>query len=264
MKVLLVDRLQHHHHRPLEHLVLEGRNPDRPGLVARPLWECAPAAPAAPGTCRTWPGPAATGGWPPGPASYSAAVWPSTPTAPSLRVRRYASRSQSMSMWWARVVNAISGDCLASSAIRWCFVDTCLGVRCLRHLSLHRFLYPAPPSLPGVPRVGSPASSVLRGAPTSCRPSRRTSFPSLGGTTAASCVRSLHRPDAPVQRPGIFGRPGYPSRRVPWRRQDLPGSWGTPMCACPALTTPAGPWRQAIATPRCCLPLVETASAPTM
>ena len=37
----------------------------------------------------------------------------------------------------------------------------------------------APPSLGGVPRVGSPASTVLWGAATPCRPSRRTSFPSL-------------------------------------------------------------------------------------
>jgi hypothetical protein len=35
-----------------------------------------------------------------------------------LRVRRYASVSQSMSMWWASVVNAACGDSLASFAIR--------------------------------------------------------------------------------------------------------------------------------------------------
>ena len=47
----------------------------------------------------------------------------------------------------------------------------------------------APPSLGGVPRVGSPASTVLWGAATPCRPSRRTSFPSLGDTIGASVVR---------------------------------------------------------------------------
>ena len=52
-KVLLVDRFQHHRHRPLQDLVLEGRNPDRARLASRRLSGCAPAAPAAPGTCRT-------------------------------------------------------------------------------------------------------------------------------------------------------------------------------------------------------------------
>src|SRR6266699_622108 len=37
----------------------------------------------------------------------------------------------------------------------------------------------------GSRRVGSPASVVVRGAPTPCRPSRRTSLPSLGGTALA-------------------------------------------------------------------------------
>ena len=32
-EVLLVDRVQYHRHRALQHLVLEGRNPDRPGLA---------------------------------------------------------------------------------------------------------------------------------------------------------------------------------------------------------------------------------------
>jgi hypothetical protein len=45
-----------------------------------------------------------------------------------------------------------------------------------------------PPSLHGVPRDGSPASSVIQSTPTSCRPSRVTSFPSLRGTAAAPWV----------------------------------------------------------------------------
>ena len=36
-EVLLVDTLQHHHHRPLQHLVLERRNPDRSSLPAVPF-----------------------------------------------------------------------------------------------------------------------------------------------------------------------------------------------------------------------------------
>ena len=42
-----------------------------------------------------------------------------------------------------------------------------------------------PPSRHGVPRVGSPASLVLSGTPTSCHPSRAAWSPSLRGTAAA-------------------------------------------------------------------------------
>ncbi len=50
--------------------------------------------------------------------AYCAAVVPSTPVAPSLRVRRKASWSHSTSMWWERLTSARSGTCRASSAIR--------------------------------------------------------------------------------------------------------------------------------------------------
>src|SRR5262249_7849821 len=43
---------------------------------------------------------------------------------PSLRVRRYASRSQSMPRWWASSVNAACGISRASFAICSSFVDT--------------------------------------------------------------------------------------------------------------------------------------------
>ena len=58
-----------------------------------------------------------------------------------------------------------------------------------------------------VGRSSSPASKVVWDAPTPCRPSRRTSLPSLGGTTPATA----------------------------WRRQGLPGSWRTLTCTCHAL-----------------------------
>src|SRR5262245_43850792 len=94
--------------------------------------------------------------------SYSSAVTPSTPAAPSLRVRRYASLSQSMSIRWASEVNAINGDCFASAAIRSCFVDTLVEFRSIRRVSQERFLDPTPrfpPLAPGGTR--SPASPVL-------------------------------------------------------------------------------------------------------
>jgi hypothetical protein len=48
-------------------------------------------------------------------------------------------------------------------------------------------------SLRRVPRVGSPASSVVRSTPTSCRPSRVASFPSLRGTATRLGLRSRNR-----------------------------------------------------------------------
>ena len=51
-----------------------------------------------------------------------AAVTPSTPVAPSLRVRRYASRIHSPSIRWCRDVNARFGCTLACSATHCRFV----------------------------------------------------------------------------------------------------------------------------------------------
>ena len=78
-----------------------------------------------------------------------------------------------------------------------------------------------------------------RGTATSCRPSRRTSLPSLGGTTGTRTF-SLPPPlRAAASGLGLFARYPLPGR-LPWRRQDLPSSWGTsiPVCACSQ--TPAG------------------------
>ncbi len=65
------------------------------------------------------------------------------------------------------------------------------GVRSRRtcHVSLRRFMKRRPLPSPGSIRDSSPGSTVLRDAPTPCRPFRRTSFPSLGDTSAASVVR---------------------------------------------------------------------------
>jgi hypothetical protein len=82
--------------------------------------------------------------------------------------------------------------------------------RCPWHLSLRRSPGPAPPSLHGVPRVGSPASTVLFDAPNPLRPSRRASFPSHGGIPVASVFRShgrrMRRPRAWSWSPGTSRR----------------------------------------------------------
>src|SRR3954468_3374711 len=61
--------------------------------------------------------------------------------------------------------------------------------RCTWHVSLPRFMRRRLLPSSGSVRGGSPGSSVLRDAPTPCRPSRRTSFPSLGDTIVLSPVR---------------------------------------------------------------------------
>ncbi len=77
----------------------------------------------------------------------------------------------------------------------------------------------------------SPLLWYYHGATTSCRPSRRPSLPSRGGTTR--CVWGFVPLSArrPTERPGVFGLGVPRDRSCPWRRQDLPSSWGTPLAS---------------------------------
>jgi len=85
----------------------------------------------------------------------------------------------------------------------------------------------------GSARVRSPASSVLWNAPTPARPSRRVSLPSHG-STAPPLVPGPGGPR--VFGPRCLGCSiGCPPDPLARRRTGLPGSWGTPMCTCPAL-----------------------------
>ena len=96
---------------------------------------------------------------------------------------------------------------------------------------------PIPRVLAGrVPRL----PRYYQGTATSCRPSRRASFPSRGryhGVThrfapEGGCVR----PPSGLGLVTRWPRPGF----LPWKRQDLPSSWGTPIPVCPCSPTPAG------------------------
>ena len=132
------------------------------------------------------------------------------------------------------------------------------GFRCTRQVSLQRLRDMAPPSLHRVPRSGSPDSSVLRDAPTPVRPSRRTSLPSFGDTTLASCLLPASRrravgrgvgipvpePDMSVETDGSLRFPSHP--RVP-----TPCSW-TPV-------GPNTPGHRGVSTRP---PLVSTTEAP--
>ena len=111
----------------------------------------------------------------------------------------------------------------------------------------------------------SPASTVLWDAPNPCRPSRRTSLPSFGGTTCVP-VHSLlwAARHGASRRPGLIGHPDAPvSGVLMWRRQGLPGSWGTRMHV-PCSQTPTGPRRQAVCDALVLPSAFRTASAPAV
>ena len=111
--------------------------------------------------------------------------------------------------------------------------------QCARHVSLDRVCRPTlrfPPQ--GPPGRVPLLQRYYQSATTSYRPSRRTSFPSLGGTSVALVVFAPRRTSAPP-RPGV-GNPVSPSGKLPRRRQDLPSSWGTPIVRLHMFQTDAG------------------------
>src|SRR5438876_5464941 len=91
----------------------------------------------------------------------------------------------------------------------------------------------------GSRRVGSPASTVVRGAPTPCRPSRRTSLPSLGGTALALAGSLLSVTERCHCRPGglINQSPSFWFTRGDDRASQVPGE---PHCAHALLFDPGG------------------------
>ena len=122
--------------------------------------------------------------------SNSPAVCPSIPGAPSLRVRRNASLSHSMSMWCASVFSARFLSSFASFAIRCCFVEMVsgLGVPFIFPSSSSTFRRPLPSA--GSSSVSSPASSVLRGAPTPCCSSLGVALVARSAVPPSSVFRS--------------------------------------------------------------------------
>ena len=92
-------------------------------------------------------------------------------------------------------------------------------------------------SLRRVPWVGSPASQVQWAAPTSCRPSRVTSFPSFGGTM-------LHALFVPAEHGALRSGAWRLSRKSPHRlcmeATGSPRFLGSPCPNVPCSSTPAG------------------------
>jgi hypothetical protein len=136
-------------------------------------------------------------------------------------------------------VKAISGDCFANAAIRSCFVDTFSEFRCIRRVSQKRF-HNSTSRFPPLAPTGccSPASSVLSRRYDALLPSRRTSFPSLGGTSV-TLVALL--PGGRVNRLGLelVTRCLQPGIRRGANRV-LPSSWGTPLVRLHMFQTDAG------------------------
>jgi hypothetical protein len=127
------------------------------------------------------------------------------------------------------MVNAICGDCFANAAIRSCFVDTFVEFRCIRRVSQKRFHDPASRFPPLAPAGGcSPASAVLSRRYDALPPSRRTSFPSLGSTSAALTDFAPWQVRAPPG-PGV-SNPVSPAGNSPRSEQGSPKFLGNPNC----------------------------------
>jgi hypothetical protein len=62
---------------------------------------------------------------------------------------------------------------------------------------------------------------------TSCRPSRVTSLPSFSGTTRLHSFFRSHMASATTR--AWSWSPGTPAGNCPWKRQELPSSWVTPI-----------------------------------
>jgi hypothetical protein len=116
-----------------------------------------------------------------------------------------------------------------SSAIRFCFVDTIIEFLCIRRVSQKRFHESAsrfPPLAPA--GCCSPTSSVLSRRYDALPPSRRASFPSLGGTSVALAQFAPWRTSAPPG-PGV-GVPVPPAGNSPRSEQGPPKFLGNHDC----------------------------------
>jgi len=124
-----------------------------------------------------------------------------------------------------------------------------------------RFLETASPSLGGVHRTSSPASSVLWGAQTPCCSFRRASLPSRGDTTLAPGLlpaaeahdRGLRGVDGPVPEPELSVETTGSLRFLGNPCVPLPCSW-----------TPVGPRTPGPYGASTWPPLVSTTKAPAM
>lgn len=111
-------------------------------------------------------------------------------------------------------------------------------------------------------QVGSPASPVLRGAPTPCRPFRLAPVP-LAGRYRYALASSLPWDQALRPTGQGFGEPVSPLRCPSRKRQGLPGSSGTP-CAHALFSDPGGTSAPGHSSASVLPSALSTASAPTI
>jgi hypothetical protein len=110
----------------------------------------------------------------------------------------------------------------------------------------------ASPSLRGVLRSSSPASTLLWDAPTPCRPSRRTSLPSFGDSVVSSSFRPRQLGTGAADQPGVVKPEPRPAITT-----ETAGSLrfpSDPHVPAPCSWTPVGP--------RCAKPLRRLGAAP--
>ena len=107
--------------------------------------------------------------------------------------------------------------------------DMLIEPRCVRHVSLDRVCRPTPRFPPQGPPGRVPLlPRYYQSATTPYRPSRRTSFPSLGGTSVALVAFAPRRTSA-LPRPGV-GYPVSPAGNLPRRREGSPKFLENPNC----------------------------------
>jgi hypothetical protein len=147
------------------------------------------------------------------------------------RIRAYGSSGYGFATCLSRTLSWRNrpGDCFANAAIRFCFVDTLTEFRCIRRVSQKRFHNSTSRFPPLAPTGGcSPASSVLSRRYDALLPSRRASFPSLGGTSVPLVGFAPKRTSEPPG-PGV-GNPVSPPGNSPRSEQGSPKFLGNLDC----------------------------------
>ena len=260
MKVLLVDRFQQHRHRSLDDLVLERRLADRalsPVVLLDPdaLYGRRLVASTAQTLVQVAQVLVEVLGILLAPSPHR------SPAALDLLVWRYASRSKSSSIRWARVVNTRSGSRAACAAMRWSVGVTVgdLNVSPVCPVQLH--VMPGV-AFPPVGRLGlaSPPSPVLCSAKTATLPvSGRFARRSLPDTLPASVrswcpLRARGRVEAPRPRQGLWS-PGPPIRECCKETGGSPKFPSYPSEYMPRSQTPVvSCGTRPVRTQDCCLP----------
>src|SRR5581483_3902470 len=166
--------------------------------------------------------------------------------------------NHSASRYWFRDVNAIAGLCAASSAIRFCFVETLSGFNA--------------PSVflksDSVPRCSASLDRV-RASHVPRRPqyyqSTTTSCAGYGSAYLfASPLQPILSQFAPMRRRAPQGlvplKPGTIGYRSAGRTQELPGSWRIHPIPLPRSRIPASSSGLALSPKRCSSHLVENES----